>query len=102
GTLAACDACDACRDVESGTHPDYFRAGRPDDALELPIEVVRELCRGLGLKPARGSRKIAVLDDADDLNAYAANSFLKTLEEPPPGSVLILVGTSSDRQLSTI
>lgn len=102
GRLEACDQCEACALFASGTHPDYFRAGKPEDALELPIEIVRELCRGLSLKPARGQRKIAVLDDADHLNEYAANCFLKTLEEPPPGSVLILIGTSSDRQLPTI
>jgi DNA polymerase-3 subunit delta' len=54
------------------------------------------------MKPARGGRKIAVVDDADDLNDQSANCFLKTLEEPPPGSLLILVGTTVDRQLPTI
>jgi len=68
----------------------------------LPIETMRQLCLDLGLKPARGSRKIAIVDDADDLNEESANCFLKTLEEPPPGSMLILIGTSVDRQLPTI
>jgi DNA polymerase III subunit delta' len=55
------------------------------------------------LKPARGGRKVAILDDADDLNEEAANAFLKTLEEPPPGSVLVLIGgVSPDGQLQTI
>jgi DNA polymerase-3 subunit delta' len=45
---------------------------------------------------------VVILDDADDLNDAAANCFLKTLEEPPPGAVLILIGTSADRQLPTI
>jgi DNA polymerase-3 subunit delta' len=98
----ACDECDACAQVEADTHPDFFQAARPEDSLDVPIETVRELCRGLSLKPARGRRKVALLDDADDLNEYAANCFLKTLEEPPPGSVLLLIGTSSDRQLSTL
>src|SRR4051794_11860550 len=49
-----------------------------------------------------GSRRVAVVDDADDLNDEAANAFLKTLEEPPPGAVLILIGTSSEVQLDTI
>jgi DNA polymerase-3 subunit delta' len=102
GTLEACDHCPSCQLVAAGTHPDLFIAGRPDDSLELPIEVVRQLCLDLGLKPARGRGKVAILDDADDLNAAAANCFLKTLEEPPPKSVLLLIGTSPDRQLSTI
>src|SRR6266478_3619921 len=61
--LEACDACAACALVEAGNHPDQFTAGRPEDALEVPIEVIRELCRDLSLKPARGRHKIAILDD---------------------------------------
>ncbi len=102
GRFDACDHCPACLLVDAGTHPDYFVVTRPEDKLELPIEVVRRLCGDLAMKPARGGRKIAVLDDADDLNEESANCFLKTLEEPPPGSLLILVGTSPDRQLPTI
>lgn len=98
----SCDACSACVLVDAGTHPDMFAIGRPEENLELPIEVIRRLCDGLSLKPARGGRKVAILDDADDLNEESANCFLKTLEEPPPRSVLILVGTSPDRQLATI
>ena len=45
---------------------------------------------------------MAIVDDADDLNDEAANAFLKTLEEPPPGAVLILIGTSAELQLETI
>jgi DNA polymerase-3 subunit delta' len=63
---------------------------------------MQQLLADLALKPARGKRKIAIVDDADDLNEESANCFLKTLEEPPPGSILILIGTSADRQLSTV
>jgi DNA polymerase-3 subunit delta' len=98
----ACDRCSACQLVEAGTHPDVIVAGRPEGKNEVPIEVVRELCRALALKSSRGRGKVAILDDADDLNPYSANCFLKTLEEPPAGSVLILIGTSSDLQLPTI
>ncbi|HZT82097.1 MAG TPA: DNA polymerase III subunit delta' [Gemmataceae bacterium] len=100
--LEACDRCPACQQVEAGSHPDFFTAGRPGDSLELPIEVVRDLCRGFSLKSARGRGKVAILDDADDLNDASANCFLKTLEEPPPRSLFILVGSSPDRQLPTI
>lgn len=101
--LEACGNCIACSLVDAGTHPDLFLAGRPDDAVDLPIELVRDLIEHLALKPARGGRKVAILDDADDLTAEAANAFLKTLEEPPPGSLLILIGGAiPDRQFSTI
>jgi DNA polymerase-3 subunit delta' len=107
GVLEACDQCDACRQVEAGTHPDLFVAARPEDSQAMPRDVMLELRRSLALKPARGHGKIAVVDDADDLHDpitghAAANCFLKTLEEPPPGSLLLLVGTSSDLQLPTI
>jgi DNA polymerase-3 subunit delta' len=100
--LEACDRCPACLQVEAGTHPDLFTAGRPADKLELPIDVVQEVCRNFALKPARGRGKVVVLDDADDFNEESANCFLKTLEEPPPRALLLLLGTSRDRQLPTI
>jgi DNA polymerase-3 subunit delta' len=100
--LDACDVCPGCLQVEAGTHPDFFAVRRPEDAHEFPIGVMRELCERFSLKPARGRGKVIVIDDADDLNDESANCFLKTLEEPPPRSVLILVGTSADRQLPTV
>ena len=100
--LTACGHCPSCHHVEARTHPDVITASRPDDKLELPIAVVREFCMNLGLKPSRGSRKVAILEDADSFNDESANCFLKTLEEPPPGSVLILLATSTEQQLPTI
>jgi DNA polymerase-3 subunit delta' len=107
GRFEACDQCVACRLVDAESHPDFFTASRPADSPNLPIEVMRELCRSFSLKSARGKGKVAILDDADDLDDpitgnAAANCFLKTLEEPPPRSVFILVGSSIDRQLPTI
>jgi DNA polymerase-3 subunit delta' len=100
--LDACDRCHACVQVEAGTHPDFFPAARPAESLEFPIALMRTLCQSFSLKPARGRGKVVLLDDADDLNEESANCFLKTLEEPPPRSVLVLIGTSPDRQLATI
>ena len=100
--LESCGQCPACTQVEARSHPDFFFVQRPEENLEMPIRVMQELCQALGLKPARGLRKVAVVDDADDFNEESANCFLKTLEEPPPYSLLILIGTSADRQLPTI
>src|SRR5204862_1598144 len=83
-------------------HPDFFPARRPEEAHEFPIELMRELCVAFSLKSARGHGKVVLIDDADDLNEESANCFLKTLEEPPPRSVLILIGSSPERQLPTI
>ena len=83
--------------VLAGTHPDLDLVGKPADKSFLPLELFigeREhrrqegLCHNISLKPFMGGRKIAVIDDADFLNAEGANCLLKTLEEPPPRSVL--------------
>ncbi len=100
--LTACDHCPACLQVEAGTHPDFLVAVRPPEKHEFPIEIMREVCNQFLLKSARGRGKVVVIDDADDLNQESANCFLKTLEEPPPRSLLILIGDSPDRQLPTI
>jgi DNA polymerase-3 subunit delta' len=100
--LDPCGTCPGCVQVAADTHPDFIEVGRPDEKHELPIDVIRAVCDQFGLKPARGLHKIAIVNDADDLNTEAANAFLKTLEEPPPGAVLILIGTSAELQLETI
>ncbi len=104
GFFDACDQCPGCHLVDAGTHPDLFMVQRPEESLEFTINVIREdLLPNLAMKPARGVRKAAILDDADDLNEEAANCLLKTLEEPPPGSLLVLVGGPNvERQLPTI
>jgi DNA polymerase III subunit delta' len=98
----ACGHCPACIQVDAGTHPDFAYARRPDDAHEFPIDLMREVCQSFTLKSARGRGRVVILDDVDDLNDESANCFLKTLEEPPPRSVLVLIGSSPDRQLPTI
>src|SRR5260370_23300441 len=108
GKLEACDKCPACILVNAGTHPDFFGVGRPwinkdgKEGNEFPIDIMRELCDRFALKSARGKGKVAVLDDADDLNEESSNCFLKTLEEPPPRSVFILIATRPDLLRSTV
>ena len=100
--LDPCEACPGCVQAAAGTHPDLLEVARPEDRQELPIRVIRDLCAEFSLKPGRGIRKVAIVDDVDDMNDEAANAFLKTLEEPPPGAVLILIGSSAELQLETI
>jgi DNA polymerase-3 subunit delta' len=109
--LDPCGRCEDCRLCEGGTHPDLLLVGKPADKADLPLDLLlgpkerrhqEGLCHDIGLKPFRGGRRIAVIDDADFLNEEGANCLLKTLEEPPPKSVMILLGTSPDRQLPTI
>jgi DNA polymerase III subunit delta' len=100
--LDPCGICPGCLQAEAGSHPDFYEVGRPEDKHELPISVIRDLCHQFALKPARGAHRVAILNDADDMNDEAANAFLKTLEEPPPGAVLILIGTAAELQKETI
>jgi DNA polymerase-3 subunit delta' len=102
GALEGCGRCPGCIQVKAGAHPDFMTVERPEERHELPISVIRGLTGDLSLKPARGRRKVAIVDDADALSEEAANAFLKTLEEPPPGSVLILIASSAESQLETV
>ncbi len=102
GKFDACGRCPGCVQIDSGTHPDFQLVGLPEDKHEFPIELMQDVIAGLAYKPARGKNRVAIIDDADALNPESANAFLKTLEEPPPASLLILIGTSPDRQLPTI
>jgi len=107
----ACGECPACKQVQAGTHPDLLIVGCPPDRKELPIELIagskerrgREgLCYELALRPLSGSRRIAVVDDANRMNDESANALLKTLEEPSDTSVLILIADNIDGILPTI
>jgi DNA polymerase-3 subunit delta' len=97
-----CGTCPGCAQVNADSHPDLIMLGRGADEHELPIDTIRRVIHDLGFKSDRGRYKIAIIDDADDLNQASANCFLKCLEEPPPRSLLILIGTSPDQQLPTI
>jgi DNA polymerase-3 subunit delta' len=106
-----CGRCEDCTLLAAGTHPDLLVVAKPAEKSFIPLELfvgddehrMREgLCHDIGLKPFRGGRRIAIVEDADFLNREGANCLLKTLEEPPPKSVMILIGSAADRQLPTI
>jgi DNA polymerase-3 subunit delta' len=110
-TLDPCGECPSCHQVLAGSHPDVHVIEKPADRAFIPIELLigekekrmREgLLYELSGKPYSGRRRIAIIDDADYFNKEGANCLLKTLEEPPPKSILILIGTSEQRQLPTI
>ena len=109
--LAACGRCASCVQAAAGSHPDIDVVCKPEDRSTIPLESfigdaehrMREgLCWRMLLRPALASRRVAIILDADHLADEAANCLLKTLEEPPGQSVIILVGTALERQLPTI
>jgi DNA polymerase-3 subunit delta' len=109
--LDPCERCPSCAQVAAMTHPDLLLVAKPEGKAEIPVELfigdrehrMREgLCHDIGIKPFMGGHRVAIIDDADYLNEEGANSLLKTLEEPPPRSILILLNTSPAKQLPTI
>jgi DNA polymerase-3 subunit delta' len=109
--LNPCGTCPSCQQVLAQSHPDLELIAKPADKSFIPVEVfigdrdhrMRDgLCHNISLKPYQGGRKIAIIDDADYLNQEGANCLLKTLEEPPPKSLIILIAASEQTQLPTI
>ena len=111
--LESCGECPSCQQVAAGTHPDLIRIGLLEGKRELLVEQFigdksrgmrgkEGLCHDVSLKPMSARRRVALIDDAELLNDESANALLKTLEEPPPNSVLILIATSPDLLLPTI
>lgn len=91
---APCGQCADCRLFGKGNHPDYRESGVPEGKQSLPIEAVREVQRTAALRPVRAGRRVFVIRDADRMSIEAANSFLKTLEEPPGSCVFVLIASS--------
>jgi DNA polymerase III subunit delta' len=105
-----CDHCLNCQKIEGGNHADVFWV-RPESKLRLIKinQIVRRddspprvLLDVVNLKPTESRYKIGVLVGADRMNENAANAFLKTLEEPPAQSVLLLLTVEPERLLETI
>ena len=97
-----CDECPSCRKIENGIHADIHWARPESKSRIITVDQTRELMREVQLKPTEAAYKVAVISGADRLNPQAANAFLKTLEEPPANSVLIMLSTEPSRILETI
>jgi DNA polymerase III subunit delta' len=118
-----CGRCEACRWFVAGSHPDMrwvepeaiattqategdaddrsaSRAAKP--SLEIKVEQIRALADFLNIGSHRGRHRVALVHPAEDMNAHAANSLLKSLEEPPPNAIFLLVSHRPARLLPTI
>jgi DNA polymerase-3 subunit delta' len=95
-----CDECSSCKKIDSGVHPDLLVIS--PEGGQIRIEEIRSINDTLSLKPFEGRWKVVVVDEASTMNTYAANAFLKTLEEPPKDSLIILVSSNPERLSDTI
>jgi DNA polymerase-3 subunit delta' len=102
GGAAACGTCDRCLQLAARTHPDYLAVSLQEGKKEIGIDLVRLLKRFIVLRPVAGRHKVAFIDDAERLSLAAQNALLKTLEEPPPASLLLLVTASPRALLPTV
>jgi DNA polymerase-3 subunit delta' len=107
GIARPCRSCRACRAVEHGNHPDVHRLVPTGPGQVIPIggreeRGVRDLVRELALLPVEGGARVAIVTAADRMTEDAQAAFLKTLEEPPVGTVLILTAADEERLLPTI
>lgn len=99
---APCERCTGCQRAAQGQHPDLTRVGPVEGSVQIRIEQVRELSLELALTAHQGGYKVGILSPADSMNRFAANALLKTLEEPPPGTLLVLVASQPSRLPPTI
>lgn len=95
-----CGDCPPCRKLRSGNHPDVVVVSAENGTIK--IDRIRELCRSLAYPPYESEMRTVIIEDIHTMTPEAANSLLKTLEEPPPRNLLILTAESSRELLPTI
>lgn len=98
----ACDSCRSCERIAASQFSDVVMVSR-GDLTSISIKVVREkILSVIGYRPFEGKRRVFIIDGADDLTWEAQDSLLKTLEEPPPAAILILVTSAPDALRATV
>lgn len=97
-----CGRCLACRRVADDQHPDLVRLSPIEDSKQIRIDQIRELGAELALTSHAQGYKVALVIPADALNPSAANALLKTLEEPAPNTLLVLVAAQPSHLPATI
>ena len=99
---APCGECPGCVQFTAGTHPDFYPVCPEEDASVIKVDQIRHLSERLSLSTHRGGYKVAILNPADSMNLNAANSLLKTLEEPSDNTVLVLISARPAQLPATV
>lgn len=97
-----CGSCRPCRLIASGSHADLALVSPTGASNMIKIDQIRELVAGLTLYSVEGGRRIALIEHADRMNEEAQNALLKTLEEPPSRTHVILAAAEDSRLMPTI
>lgn len=97
----ACGACRACERVQRDVHADVIVV-EPGESGTIKVAAIRAVVEQAAYRPFEGRRRVVIIDDADRMVAEAQNALLKTLEEPPAGSVFLLVTSRPHLLLSTV
>lgn len=95
-----CNNCKSCIEFESDNNPDFLYIEPAGNSLK--IEQIREMQKKIQEKPIISDKKVYIIDNADKMTIEAQNSLLKTLEEPPEFTVIILIGSNENAFLTTI
>jgi DNA polymerase III subunit delta' len=102
-SLTPCGVCDSCRRIAAGTHPDvHVIVPGSKGGQNISVEQMRDVRQDVARRPIMGRRKLYLIPNAEAMNEEAANTLLKTLEEPPEYVTLILMATSPTRVLPTV
>lgn len=99
--LDGCGSCASCTRIARGVHSDVLVVEAGDSGT-IKLDQVREAIDRTAFRPFEGKRRLVAIDEADTLNVEAQNALLKTLEEPPPASVFVLITDRPDTLLPTV